>query len=319
MNSTARDASLETEREQKRHSFLIDLIVRLIKEKPLGTIGGVIVLVMFLVGIFADQLAPYGMNEIHLVERLSPPSAKYIFGTDDLGRDVFSRVIGGARISMIVGVAGSCLTAVIALIIGISCAFIGGKFDITIQRIVDAWMAFPMIFVGLTAIALLGPGLVQVILVLGMFDGIRNSRVVRAAAMAIKENVYVQAALTVGCSDFRILARHILPNIMAPVIIVVTVCMGHMIMAEATLSFLGLGIPPPLPSWGGMLSAEGRQFMAMAPWMAIWPGFALSAAVFGINMLGDGMRDLLDPRLRGSLGRYGGVKVKKMVRKSNQA
>lgn len=294
-----------------RHRFLVDLVIRLVKEKPLGTVGGVIVLAMLIIGIFADLLAPYGMNEVRLADTLVPPSGQYIMGTDNLGRDLLSRVIYGARVSMIVGVVASLLDMLVATIIGILSGFLGGKFDIIVQRFVDAWMCFPYLFIVLTVMALLGPGLFQVILVLGISSGIRNSRVLRSAVIGIRENVYVQAATAVGCPIRQILTRHILPNVMAPVIIIFTIAMGHMILTEATLSFLGFGIPPPTPSWGGMLSAEGREFMYIAPWLAIGPGLALSITVYGINMLGDGVRDILDPRLRGGIGRYGGVRAKK--------
>ena len=309
-----------TEVEPRRHSLLVDLVIRLVKEKPLATIGGVIVLAMFITGIFADLawlglpevgLAPYGINEPNLLASLKPPSTQYILGTDLIGRDLFSRMIHGARVSMIVGLAGSGLCVLVAMIIGLVSGFFGGKFDIVVQRIVDAVMCFPPLFLYLTVMAMLGRGLLQVILVLGVSRGIRNSRVVRSAVIGIKENVYVEAATAIGAPNRRILFQHILPNIMAPIIIIFTITMGGMILSEATLSFLGFGIPPPIPSWGGMLSGQARTYMLMAPWLAVWPGLALSIAVYGINMLGDGVRDILDPRLRGGLGRYGRAKTKK--------
>ena len=309
-----------TEVEPRRHSLLVDLVIRLVKEKPLATIGGVIVLAMFITGIFADLawlglpevgLAPYGINEPNLLASLKPPSTQYILGTDLIGRDLFSRMIHGARVSMIVGLAGSGLCVLVAMIIGLVSGFFGGKFDIVVQRIVDAVMCFPPLFLYLTVMAMLGRGLLQVILVLGVSRGIRNSRVVRSAVIGIKENVYVEAATAIGAPNRRILFQHILPNIMAPIIIIFTISMGGMILSEATLSFLGFGIPPPIPSWGGMLSGQARTYMLMAPWLAVWPGLALSIAVYGINMLGDGVRDILDPRLRGGLGRYGRAKTKK--------
>ena len=294
-----------SEVELRRHSLLVDLIIRLVREKPLGTIGGVVVLLMFFTGIFADFLAPEGYNVIHPPDSMSPPSAQYILGTDLIGRDQLSRIIYGARISMIVGLAGSGLAVLIAAVIGIPCGFYGGKFDLVVQRFVDAFMCFPWLVIVLTVMAIVGGGMLQVILTLGIMDGIRNSRVVRSAAIGIKENVYVEAATAIGAPTWRILVYHILPNIMAPVIIIFTITMGRMIISEATLSFLGLGIPPPIPSWGGMISGQGRRYIMRAPWLALWPGLALSIVVFGINMLGDGLRDLLDPRLRGGLGRYG--------------
>ena len=297
--------SAVVEEEPKRHTFIVDVIIRLIREKPLGVAGGIIVLLMFLTGIFADLIAPYGYNEINAPIALSPPMAGYPLGTDQLGRDMLSRIIYGARISMIVGLAGAGLSALVATILGVPSGFFGGKFDLILQRFVDTLMAWPWLFFVLTIMVIVGQGILQVVLVLGIRSGIVSSRVVRSAVIGIKENVYVEAANAIGAPTWRILTQHILPNIMAPIIILFTMSMGGMILNEATLSFLGFGIRPPIPSWGGMLSMEGRRFMMVAPWLAVWPGIALSTAVWGVNMLGDGMRDILDPRLRGGLGRYG--------------
>ncbi|MBI2979251.1 MAG: ABC transporter permease [Chloroflexi bacterium] len=297
---------------------MVDLFLRLVKEKPLGSFSGVLVIIFFFVGIFADFLAPSGYNDIILADRLSPPSAKHILGADNLGRDLLSRIIYGARISMYVGLASSFIETSLATFIGLICGWFGGKTDITIQRFVDAWMCFPSMFIYLTVMAILGPGLTQVILVLGVAGGIRASRTIRSAVIAIRENIYLEAAKAIGAPNRRILTHHILPNIMAPVIIIFTINVGGNVMAEATLSFLGFGIPPPIPSWGGMLSGSGRTYMLQAPWMALWPGLALGIVVYTINMLGDAMRDLLDPRLRGGLGRYSGVK-RKMPQQLSQA
>ena len=294
----------------KRHSFLVDLVIRLVKEKPLGTVGGVIVLVMLLAGIFADFVAPYGYNDINTSIKLSGPMAGYLLGTDQLGRDLLSRVIHGARISMIVGLGGAAIGTILAAILGGLSGYFGGKFDLIVQRFVDALMAWPWIFFVLTLMVIVGRGLVQMILVLGIRRGVIDSRIVRSAVIGVKENVYVEAAKAIGAPPTRILTRHILPNVMAPIIIIFSLDVGNMILQEATVSFLGFGIPPPLPSWGGMLSGEGRRFMVYAPWLAIWPGVALTTAVYGINMLGDAIRDILDPRLRGGAGRYG-TRVKK--------
>ncbi len=212
---------------------------------------------------------------------------------------------------MIVGLAASAITVFVAVIIGLPSGFTGGKFDLVVQRAVDAFMCFPWLFFVLTIMAITGPGLLNVIIVLGVLYGIWASRIVRSAVIGIKENLYVEAAVAIGSPTWRVLIKNILPNIMAPIIIIFTISVGGMILSEASMSFLGFGIPPPIPSWGGMLSSSGRQYMLIAPWLAIWPGLALSIAVFGINMLGDAVRDILDPRLRGGLGRYGGVGVKK--------
>lgn len=293
---------------RKPRSFLWDLFYRLVKEKPLGTFGAAIVIVLLLAGIFANFIAPYGYNDPYVAARLSPPSGKTILGTDQMGRDVLSRIIYGARISMIVSLATSTLSVAISTSIGIFSGFAGGRTDLIVQRFVDAWMCFPGIFLILTIMAILGPGLLQVIIVLGVSGGISGSRVIRSTVINIKENVYVEAARSIGCPTGKLLFRHILPNVTAPIIIMFTTGMGAAIIAEASISFLGWGIPPPTPSWGGMLSTSGRTYMLTAPWLAVWPGLALTIVVYGINMFGDALRDLLDPRLRGGLGRYSGTK-----------
>jgi len=297
---------------RKNYPFLIDLLIRLVKQKPLGTIGGVIVLILLLTGIFAHWLAPFGYNDIWVGDRLDGPSMSHFLGTDNNGRDMLSRIIYGARISMFVGLGATMVGTIMATVIGIISGYMGGKTDVLIQRLVDAWMCFPALFILLTIMALIGPGIVQVIVVLGVLYGIGSSRIVRSAVIGIKNNIYVDAARAIGCPTSMTLIRHILPNVMAPIIILFTINMGAAIIAEATISFLGFGIPPPTPSWGGMLSET--RFMSQAWWLAIWPGVTLSIVVYGINMLGDALRDLLDPRLRGGLGRYSGVSKKAIKR-----
>jgi len=298
--------------ERKRHSWLVNFFIRLVKEKPLGTVGGIITLLLLLTGIFANFLAPYGMNEL-TGEFLIPPSAGFWFGTDNLSRDLLSRVIYGARISVIVGLAATALATLVSTFIGILCGYIGGKFDLLVQRFVDAVMCMPWLIVLMVVMSLVGIGMLQIIIVLGIVWGIGGSRLTRSAVIGIKENVYVEAAVAIGCPTTKILTRHILPNIMAPIIIYFSTAVPGVILTEASLSFLGFGIPPPEPSWGGMLSGQGRSYMFLAPWMVIWPGLALSIVVYGINMFGDAVRDLLDPRMRGGIGRYG-VRVKKEAR-----
>lgn len=298
--------------EEKRHGMFADLCIRLVKEKPLGLIGGVIVLGLFLVGIFADFLAPYGYNETNLSERLAPPSVTHFLGTDNMGRDMLSRIIYGARVSMIVGLAGAGLSAVVGFLVGGVSGYFGGKFDIIFQRFVDAIMCFPSLILYLAIMAIIGQGLLPVILVLGITTGFMASRTIRSAVIGIKQNMYIQAAEATGTKTSSILLRHILPNIMPVIIVGFTLTVGSMILSEAMLSFLGYGIPPPTPTWGSMLQGSARRFMLQAPWMALWPGVALALAVYGVNMFGDALRDLWDPRLRGGLGRYGrAVKIKK--------
>lgn len=289
----------------KRRSQLGDFFRRLVREKPLGTVGGIIVLLLLFAGIFADFLAPFEMNEIHLESILAPPSSQYLLGTDQLGRDVLSRIIYGARISVIIGLSASTIGIFVAALIGIPSGFFGGKTDLVIQRFVDAVMVFPGLIILITIMSLVGQGILQIIMVLGIVGGIPGSRVVRSAVIGIRQNMYISAAQAIGSPTIHTLSRHIVPNITAPIIVVFTTSIGGIILAEASLSFLGFGLPPDVASWGGMLSAEGRRFMEIAPRLALWPGFCLSIVVYGLNMFGDALRDLLDPRLRGGLGGMG--------------
>jgi peptide/nickel transport system permease protein len=315
MDDTARDiAPVATVRTEKR-SMLFDVARRLVREKPLGTIGGIIVLVLLIGSIFADLLAPYGMNEPHPADTFSPPSAKYILGTDNLGRDVLTRIIHGARVSLIVGLSATTISVLISTCIGISSGFIGGRYDLIIQRFVDAFMCLPGLFIILTMMAILTPGMWQVIIVIGILYGVGGSRVVRGNVIGVKENVYIQAAAAIGSPVWRTLSRHIVPNIMPTLIILFTIGIGSAILLESTVSFLGYGIPPPTPSWGGMLSGAGRRYMSTAPWLALWPGLAIAIVVYGINMLGDALRDILDPRLRGGMGGYEVKRARKAMRK----
>ncbi len=289
---------------ERRHSPFVQTLIRLWKEKPLASFGGVIVVLMVLVGVFAEPLAPHPMDKMNLREILQGPSWDHPFGTDEIGRDLLSRMIFGARISLMVGIVGSVYATILSTVIGLLSGYFGGRFDMLVQRFVDSWMSFPDLFLALAMLAVLGPGIPQVIIVIGLLYAISGSRIIRGAVLTTKENVYVQAAEAIGSPTSRIMVRHILPNVMAPIIILLTTRMASMILVEATLSFLGYGIPPPQSSWGGLLSGAGRQYMLQNPWIALWPGLALSIVVYGINMLGDGIRDILDPRLRGGVERY---------------
>lgn len=283
---------------------LTEFIYRLFTERPLGALGAIICLLLLLTGIFADVIAPQGYNAIAPLDRLKPPSAEYWLGTDHLGRDVFSRIVHGAQLSVIVAFAATTLSIVISVFIGLVSGYIGGRTDMATQRMVDGWMCFPDLIILIVAVSVIGPGTWQIIVILGLLFGISGSRIVRGAVLTAKENVYVHAAKSMGASTPWILWRHILPNVMPPIIVLYTTRLAAVILAESGLSFLGLGIPPPAPSWGGMLSMDGRSYMFVAPWLAIMPGLALAIAVFGINMFGDALRDLLDPRMRGGTGRY---------------
>lgn len=284
----------------RRGSATMKFIGRLFREKPLGAAGAVIFLVFLFCGLFADVLAPYGYNQISPINRLKPPSWQFLFGTDNLGRDVFSRCLYGAQLSVIIGFCAAGLATIVSVVIGVVSGYIGGRFDMIVQRMVDAWMSFPDLIVLIVVVSVVGPGLLPIILVLGLLLGIGGSRIIRGATISVRENMYVTATQSMGASTFRILFRHILPNVMAPVIILFTTRVGFVILAESGLSFLGLGVPPPAPTWGGMLSGSGRTYMLQGPWLALAPGLCLTFVVYATNVFGDALRDLLDPRMRGT-------------------
>lgn len=288
-----------TRTKQTHHPF-VDLCLRMIREKPLGAAGGLIFALFLVCGLFAGILTPYGANETDVVNRLAPPTIEHPMGTDHLGRDVFSRILIGAQLSMIVGFAAAALATIISIILGVVSGYMGGWRDLLIQRFVDAWMTFPGLVLLIVVISIVGPGLIQIVVILGLQYGIAGSRIVRGAVVTVRENMYILASRSMGASILHILLRHVLPNIMPVVIVLFTTRVGAVILAEAGLSFLGLGVPPPQPTWGGMLAGTGRAYMYMGPWLALAPGFCLTVVVFAVNMFGDALRDLLDPRMRGA-------------------
>jgi peptide/nickel transport system permease protein len=273
---------------------------RLFRDKPLGAAGGVLMLLFLLVGVVGPWVAPYGFNEISPADRLLAPSWDHWFGTDNLGRDVLSRCIHGAQLSVIIGCAAAALATLISALLGIISGYFGGRLDLVTQRFVDAWMSFPDLVILIVVVSVIGPGMGQIIGTLGLLLGIAGSRIVRSAVIGAREHMYVHAAQSIGAKAPRILWRHILPNVMAPIIVLFTTRVGTVILAESGLSFLGLGVPPPAPSWGSMLSGSGRLYMFQAPWLALAPGLCLTAVVYATNVFGDALRDLLDPRMRGS-------------------
>ena len=286
--------------DQKRRSRLAEFFTRLVKEKPLGTVTGIIILILILVSIFADVVAPYDYSEIVLTDILEGPSVRHPLGTDSLGRDFLSRLIQGGRVSILVGLTVTTLSVVGSAVIGATSGFFGGKFDLIVQRWVDAYTAYPGLILLITLMAVVGRGLMQVILVLGLTGAVGGGRGIRSWVIAIKESDYVLAAAAVGNTRFRTLFRHILPNVTPLIIIGFSMSIGGVIMSLASLGFLGYGLPFDIPDWGGMLSREGRQYMEQAPRLALLPGLALTIVVYSLNMFGDAMRDLLDPRMRGA-------------------
>jgi peptide/nickel transport system permease protein len=276
------------------------LALRMWREKRLGALGGIVCVLFVLCGLFADVLAPHGFNDIDPINRLKPPSWQFPMGTDNLGRDMLSRCLYGARLSVIVAVSGATLATAISLAIGVLTGYLAGWFDLITQRFVDAWMSFPDLIVLIVVVSVFGPGMTTIIGTLGLLFGIGGSRIVRSAVVGVRENMYVHAAQSVGASTGRILWYHIVPNVLPPVIVLFTTRLGGVILAESSLSFLGLGVPPPAPSWGGMLSGSGRTYMFQGPWLALGPGLSITLVVFATNVFGDALRDLLDPRMRGS-------------------
>ena len=273
------------------------------RRNPVGTAGAVVMLVLIFTAVFAPLIAPldpytFNLTEQGLPVRQQAPNSEFLFGTDALGRDVLSRIIYGARVSSLVGFLSVALGTSVGTAIGLVSGYWGGKVDQVLQRIVDTFMAFPGIVLALAVVAVLGQNLINITLVIAIVIAPGSSRVIRGAVLTIKENIYIDAARSIGASDVRIDMRHILPNVVAPVIIIATVWVGNAIVIEATLSFLGLGTPPPTPTWGEVLAGEGQRNLENAPWLAIFPGLAISIVVLSFNMLGDALRDVLDPRLR---------------------
>ena len=276
-----------------------EFVITLVTEKPLGAVGGFIVLAMVVAAVFANVIAPYSFSETHYSDALSSPGGSYLLGTDNLGRDLLSRIIFGARISIYVALGAVGLGMVYALGLGLAAAWFGGFVDTAIGTFIDAKLAIPTLLLTLVVAGVLGPGVGNTILVLSLF-GINEARVVRGYALSVRQGLFVEAATATGAGSLRIILTHLLPNVFPMMIILASLRFGAVIIAEATLSFLGYGVPPPNPSWGGMLSHEARYYMQEAPWLAIVPGLSLTLAVWGFNTFGDALRDMLDPRMRGS-------------------
>ena len=275
-------------------------LLRFVRTKPLGAFSAAVLVLMVLVAVLAPLLAPFDPLVHDNFAQLQGPSAQHLIGTDQFGRDVLSRIIYGARTSLYVGLGATILGVGLAVVIGTASAYFGGAVDYLVQRVVDAVQAIPALILLIAVLVILGPSLTNVVIALSARSSMVTSRVVRGSALGVLAQPYVEAARLLGGSHTRVILRYIVPNIMATVIVLASISFGGNILAEASLSFLGYGVPPPTPSWGSMLSAEGRAFMLVAPWLLIAPTAALTIVVYAANMFGDALRDVLDPRLRGA-------------------
>jgi peptide/nickel transport system permease protein len=284
----------------RRRSRAIDVVTRFIRRKPLGAIGAALMLVMLFTALFAEPLSTYDPIATDAANTLARPGADHWLGSDHLGRDIYSRIVHGARVSLIVGTLSTLLGSVLGGIIGLLSGYFGGKTDLITQRVLDILQGLPLLVLALVMAAALGPSVPNVIVAISIPIVPRAARVIRASVLSIREMQYIEAARGLGIGHLRIAFRHVLPNTMGPFIVLATAQLGSAILVEAALSFLGLGIPEPYPSWGRMLSVSAAEFAQKAPWLVIFPGIAISLAVFGSNLLGDALRDTLDPRLRGA-------------------
>jgi peptide/nickel transport system permease protein len=274
-------------------------IVKFIRTKPVGAVGGGIILAMLVVAAAAGTLAPYDPFTADYSLQFARPSVEHWFGTDEFGRDILSRIMHGARIALFVGFSASFLGCTIGGLLGVTSAYLGGKFDLLHERFMDMLLAFPQLILALAIASILGPAVPNVVIAIAIPIIPRAARVVRATSLSVKENVYVEAVNALGAGHSRVVLRHIVPNVVAPYIIMLTATLGSAILAEAALSYLGLGAAEPTPSWGLMLSGSALSYAEKAPWIPIFPGVAISLGVFGFNLFGDSLRDALDPKLRG--------------------
>jgi peptide/nickel transport system permease protein len=276
-----------------------DSVVNFVRTKPLGAGGAFIILFMLFVALFAGVLAPYDPYHSDYGLQFARPSTEHWFGTDEFGRDILSRIMHGARIALFVGFVASFTGCTLGALLGVISAYWGGRVDLFLERLMDILLAFPQLILALAIASILGPAVQNVVIAISVPIIPRAARVVRSTALSVKENVYVEAVQALGASRPRVILQHILPNVMAPYIIIVTAQLGAAILAEAALSYLGLGAAEPTPSWGLMLSGSAPSYAEKAPWIALFPGIAISLGVFGFNLFGDSLRDALDPKLRG--------------------
>jgi len=287
---------VEAMSEPKRSALRI--VGRFCRRQPLGTFGLVLVLVMFAAGMLAGWIAPFDPEENDFNAMMEAPSWLHLLGTDQLGRDIFSRLVYGARTALIVGFSAAIIGGLIGLVLGVSSAYFGGWFDLVFQRVLDVLMAFPLIILALAVVAVFGTGVFNVIVAITIPLIPRCGRVVRASALAVREVPYVDAARALGFGHARIVLAHMVPNVVAPFLILLSAFVGQAILAEASLSYLGLGVQEPVPAWGLMLQGGAEEYATTAPWIAIFPGLAIVLTVLGISLFGDALRDAIDPKLR---------------------
>ena len=297
--STTTQVAVESQLEELRdRPGPIVRAIELIRKQPVGAFGALIVVVMILMAVFAQVLTNFDPEANAFEHMLTAPDSTFWLGTDQFGRDQFTRIVYGAQTALFVGFTAAFIGSSIGLVLGVSSAFFGGKFDLIFQRVIDVMMAFPLIIMALAIVAIFGTGVQNVIIAITIPFIPKCARVVRSSALAIREIPYIDAARANGFSNTRIILRHMVPNVMAPYLIMITTFVGQAILLEASLSYLGLGVQEPTPAWGLMLSGGAEEYAESAPWVAIWPGVAISLAVFGFNMFGDAVRDVLDPKLR---------------------
>lgn len=277
----------------------LDAVVRFSRAKPLAAVGGLIILLMVFAAVFAPVIARHDPARINTREKFLPPSREHWFGTDNYGRDMFARIVYGARVALAVGLIGTFLAVVGGSVIGLVSGYFGGKLDMVLMRVIDAIQAFPGIILAMAITGVRGPSLTMTFIAVSITLLARPARVVRGTVLTAKAMAWTDAARLLGASDLRIMFRHILPNVFAPIIVLASLTLGVAILIEAGLSFLGLGVQPPTPAWGSMLSGAGASYFSTYPLLAIFPGAAISLAVFAFNLFGDGLRDVLDPKLRG--------------------
>lgn len=286
------------EHELPRKKGILASLRTFARKQPLGAAGGFVILLMIIMAAFAPVFSGYHPEEISLDDMLVAPSAEFLLGTDQFGRDIFTRILYGARTALFIGFVASFVGTSIGLVLGVTSAYYGGKFDLLFQRVMDVMLAFPLIIMALVIVAVFGRGTENVIIAIAIPFIPKAARIVRSSALAIREIPYIDAARANGFSSPRIILRHMVPNVMAPFLIILSACLGQAILLEASLSYLGLGVQEPTPSWGLMLQGGAEEFARSAPWVAVWPGIAITLAVFGFNLFGDALRDILDPKLR---------------------